>query len=80
MGVSDLRVVYRGEYLRAVEVARARHDPAVDWEGFVEQLWSALVPSFGLDVTVVDEGEHRRRLGLDEPAAPEAWRLTDQVE
>lgn len=80
IGLSDLPAVYREEYLRAVEVARARHDPASDWDGFVEALWAVLVPAFGLDVTVVDEGEHRHRLGLSEPATSGEGRSAGEVE
>lgn len=50
--LKELSDVYREEFLHAVEFARARCDPAVDWDEFVEELWRLLVPAFGLDVTV----------------------------
>lgn len=56
IGVEDLPDVYREEYLHAVEIAKAIHDPGSDWDNFVEALWLALVPAFGLDVRV----GHRR--------------------
>jgi hypothetical protein len=40
---------YRAEYLYAVEVARALHDPATDWEGFRDVLWQHLMRVFGVD-------------------------------
>lgn len=54
--LKELSDVYREEFLHAVEFARARCDPAVDWDGFVEELWRLLVPAFGLDVTVTEAG------------------------
>ena len=62
LGPVHLPGVYREEYLRAVERARQRHDPASDWDRFVDALWAALVSGFGLDVVAVDETEHRRDL------------------
>lgn len=50
--VEGLPDVYREEYLHAVEIAKAIHDPGSDWDNFVEALWLALVPAFGLDVDV----------------------------
>ncbi|MBW3578871.1 MAG: hypothetical protein KY462_14250 [Actinobacteria bacterium] len=50
VGVEDLPEIYREEYLHAVELTRAEHDPATEWDQFVEELWKALVPAFGLDV------------------------------
>lgn len=50
----ELPAIYREEFLHAVEFARARYDPALDWDGFVEELWRLLVPAFGLDVTVTE--------------------------
>jgi hypothetical protein len=40
---------YREEFLYAVEVARALHDPAEDWEGFREALWTNLTRVFGIE-------------------------------
>jgi hypothetical protein len=40
---------YREEFLFAVEVARALHDPAEDWEGFCEALWAHLTRVFGIE-------------------------------
>jgi hypothetical protein len=40
---------YREEFLYAVEVARALHDPAEDWEGFRDALWANLIRVFGID-------------------------------
>lgn len=40
---------YREEYLYAVEVARAQHDPATDWEGFRDVLWHHLMRVFGVE-------------------------------
>lgn len=45
---------YREEFLYAVEVARARHDPATDWEGFRDTLWEYLARVFGVDVADPD--------------------------
>lgn len=67
--VTELAPVYRSEYLHAVEMARATDDPCEDWDAFVEVLWSALVPAFGLDVEVLDTSEHREHLdGLQGPS------------
>jgi hypothetical protein len=45
---------YREEYLYAVEVARALHDPAEDWDGFCATLWANLTRVFGIeDATAV---------------------------
>lgn len=41
--------IFREEYLHAVELARVRHDPASDWEGFRETLWAYLVRVFGVE-------------------------------
>lgn len=60
--------IYRAEYLHAIEMARATHNPCDDWEGFVEELWSGLVSAFGLDVAVLKATEHEQRLdGLKGP-------------
>jgi hypothetical protein len=40
---------YREEFLYAVEVARALHDPAEDWDGFCEALWAHLTRVFGIE-------------------------------
>jgi hypothetical protein len=40
---------YREEFLYAVEVARALHDPAEDWKGFREALWTHLTRVFGIE-------------------------------
>ena len=39
----------REEYLYAVEMARAVHDPASDWDAFRDTLWSFLTRVFGLE-------------------------------
>ena len=39
----------REEYLYAVEMARALHDPAADWDGFRDTLWRFLIPVLGLE-------------------------------
>lgn len=65
LALAGLPVIYREECLRAVESARLRHDPASDWDGFVEELWAALLSGLGLNVIVHDEVEHRRRLQAD---------------
>jgi hypothetical protein len=57
LGVDDLNQIYRSEYLHAVEIIRQEHDPTEDWDGFVEALWQALVPAFGLDVETAAIGE-----------------------
>jgi hypothetical protein len=44
---------YREEFLYAVEVARALHDPAEDWERFRDALWANLTRVFGIDATDV---------------------------
>ena len=56
--VEDLPDIYREEYLRAVELIREEHDPATEWDEFVDGLWSALVPALGLDAVRVGEGVH----------------------
>jgi hypothetical protein len=40
---------YREEFLHAVEVARALHNPAEDWVGFRDTLWTNLTRVFGID-------------------------------
>lgn len=47
--VDDLPAIYRDGYLHSIEMARALHDPATDWDGFLEYLWGALIRVFGLD-------------------------------
>jgi hypothetical protein len=54
LGAGDLPEIYRAEYLHAIELVRAEHDPTTDWDRFVDALWSALVPAFGLDVVPAD--------------------------
>ena len=39
----------REEFLYAVEMARALHDPATEWNAFRETLWSFLIRVFGLE-------------------------------
>jgi hypothetical protein len=68
LGVEDLPEVYREEYMHAVEIAKAIHDPGSDWDNFVEALWLALVPAFGLDVKVV----HRRGASGARPQSRDA--------
>ena len=46
---SDELTACREEYLYAVELARAQHDPATDWEAFRDTLWVYLTRVFGLD-------------------------------
>ena len=41
--------VCREGYLYAMEIARARHDPDLEWEAFRETLWSYLTRVFGVD-------------------------------
>lgn len=47
--LGDLTAACREEYLYAVELARAQHDPATDWEGFRDMLWAYLTRVFGVD-------------------------------
>lgn len=47
--MDDLPDIYREEYLYAVEIARAMHDPHSDWEAFRETLWVYLTRVFGVD-------------------------------
>lgn len=53
MGTEDLfdgdQDAYREEFLYAVEVARAQHDPATDWDGFRDTLWVYLLRVFGVE-------------------------------
>ena len=49
IGLGDFAASCREEYLYAVELARAEHDPATDWEGFRDTLWAYLVRVFGVD-------------------------------
>ena len=48
-GLGDLPASCREEFLYAVELARAQHDPARDWEGFRDTLWSYLTRVFGVE-------------------------------
>ena len=80
LGSADLPGVYREQYLRAVESARLRHDPASDWDGFVEALWAALGSGLGLDVAVVDEAQHRHGLRVESGSAPANRRSSREVE
>ena len=52
IGTDELPALYREEYEHAIELTRELHDPATDWDAFVQALWEALVPAFGLDVEV----------------------------
>lgn len=52
IGLEDLPAIYREGYLYAIEIARAQHDPATDWEDFREYLWASLIRVFGLDVDI----------------------------
>lgn len=55
----------RDNFLRVVHMARAAHDPATDWEGFVEALWRGLYPTVHV---VEDDAElisHRLAAGED---------------
>lgn len=68
INVADIREAQRAEYLHAIEMARAIHDPCEDWEGFVEKLWSALISALGLDAQVLDASDHHQQLdGLQGP-------------
>ena len=49
VGFDDLTGEFREEYLYAVELARAQHDPTTDWEAFRDTLWIYLMRVFGLD-------------------------------
>ena len=37
------------EFLYAIEMARALHDPADEWDGFRDTLWQFLIRVFGLE-------------------------------
>ena len=39
----------REEFLYAIEMARALHHPATDWDAFRDTLWSFLIRVFGLE-------------------------------
>lgn len=39
----------REEFLYAVELARAQHDPETEWESFRDTLWTYLIRVFGLE-------------------------------
>ena len=54
VGPEDLPAIYREEFLRAMEFSRVQHDPGEEWPAFVEAVWDALVPAFGLDAVVED--------------------------
>lgn len=58
----------RDNFLWAVHMARAAHNPADNWQGFVEALWRGLYPT--VDV-VEDEAEllSSRLAAGEEPAA-----------
>jgi hypothetical protein len=49
VGCEDHMGACREEYLYAVELARAMHDPAADWEAFRDTLWAYLMRVFGID-------------------------------
>ncbi len=52
IGLEDLPAIYREGYLYSIEMARAQHDPATDWDGFREYLWDALIRVFGFDAGI----------------------------
>lgn len=58
----------RDNFLWAVHMARAEHDPATDWQGFVEALWRGLYRT----VHVVDDDSQlisSRLAAGEDPAA-----------
>lgn len=50
VALEDLPGIYREGYLNAIEMARAEHDPAHDWDGFRDHLWQSLLRVFGVEV------------------------------
>lgn len=46
--IEDLPAIYRQGFLEVIEMGRALHDPATDWEDFREYVWMGLVRVFGL--------------------------------
>ena len=48
IGADDLPAILREEYLYAIELARAKHNPSTNWEAFRYYLWEALVGVFGV--------------------------------
>lgn len=52
IGVSaeDIPEILWQEYVHAIEVARALHNPADDWEQFRETLWNYLIRVFAVDL------------------------------
>lgn len=66
LGLEDLHHIYREEYLHAIELIRAQHDPGIEWNAFVEALFPALIGIFGLDVAGATDalaGDPPRRTG-----------------
>jgi hypothetical protein len=55
LSLDELPGIYREEYLYGVEVARAQHDPCVEWEAFTDVLWNCLAGAFGLDAVATSE-------------------------
>ena len=49
MVATDFPTQEREEFLYAIEMARALHDPGTDWDGFRDTLWSFLIRVFGLE-------------------------------
>lgn len=49
ISVDDLPAILREEYLYAIELARAEHDPSSEWEDFRDYLWEALIRVFGVE-------------------------------
>jgi hypothetical protein len=68
--IEDLPDIYREEYLYAVEMARAVHDPGAEWNEFTEVLWSYLSRAFGLSTPTPAEAEPA--IGTEERARYDA--------
>jgi hypothetical protein len=46
-GIGDLLGIRRELFVSALEVARADHDPAREWEAFAEAAWREAALAFG---------------------------------
>lgn len=46
VAAGDLPTISRGLFVRALEVARSTHDPALEWAAFVEAAWQEAGKAF----------------------------------
>lgn len=70
----------REEFLYAVEMARALHDPLADWEGFRDTLWSFLTRVLGLEDGDVWPDDLPDPAGISGDATAVATWMRDRLE